>query len=209
MKEAIEKIVRSLVGEPDAVEVYENADGKTVRIEVRVADNDMGRVIGREGRTVRRIVSSFESWARRFGPTQPLATGVPPEYLGDEESLRLRRFIVEGQLWRPSYIERVRVNGFGLVEDFDVGQSASLGIGLAPRLLGSSEDEAYTRGQLTAGNATSAGCGGSDRGTGTHERIENRAFGERKRGAYNLPQKILGLQRWMRSDLTFAKTSRR
>lgn len=57
MKEAIEKIVRSLVGEPDAVVVSENADGKTVRISVRVADGDMGRLIGREGRTIKAIRS--------------------------------------------------------------------------------------------------------------------------------------------------------
>ena len=57
MKEAVERIIKSLVGEPDAVEVSENADGKNVRIEVRVADSDMGRVIGREGRTVKAIRS--------------------------------------------------------------------------------------------------------------------------------------------------------
>ncbi len=57
MKEAVERIVRSLVGEPDAVEVAESGDGKNVRIEVRVADSDMGRVIGREGRTVKAIRS--------------------------------------------------------------------------------------------------------------------------------------------------------
>ncbi len=57
MKDAVEKILRSLVGEPDAVEVYENTDGKNVRIEVRVAESDMGRVIGREGRTVKAIRS--------------------------------------------------------------------------------------------------------------------------------------------------------
>lgn len=57
LKEAVEKIVTSLVGEPDAVEVTEDADGKNVRIQVRVADSDMGRVIGREGRTVKAIRS--------------------------------------------------------------------------------------------------------------------------------------------------------
>ncbi|MFZ1701444.1 MAG: KH domain-containing protein [Pyrinomonadaceae bacterium] len=57
MKEAVEKIVKSLVGEPDAVEVDEVDDGRTVRIEVRCADSDMGRVIGREGRTVKAIRS--------------------------------------------------------------------------------------------------------------------------------------------------------
>ena len=57
MKEAVERIVRSLVGEPDQVEVTENVDGKNVRIGVRVADRDMGRIIGREGRTVKAIRS--------------------------------------------------------------------------------------------------------------------------------------------------------
>jgi predicted RNA-binding protein YlqC (UPF0109 family) len=70
MKAAVEKIVRSLVAEPDAVEVTENVDGKTVRIEVRVADSDMGRIIGREGRTVKAIRSILffagQKHGRRF-----------------------------------------------------------------------------------------------------------------------------------------------
>ncbi len=57
MKDAVEKIIRSLVGEPDAVEVEEMADGKNIRVEVRVSGGDMGRVIGREGRTVKAIRS--------------------------------------------------------------------------------------------------------------------------------------------------------
>ncbi len=57
MKNAVEKIVSALVGDPDAVDVSESGDGKNVRIEVRVADSDMGRVIGREGRTVKAIRS--------------------------------------------------------------------------------------------------------------------------------------------------------
>lgn len=57
MKEAVEKIVRSLVANPEAVEVTDTAEGNTVRIEVRVASDDFGRVIGREGRTVKAIRS--------------------------------------------------------------------------------------------------------------------------------------------------------
>lgn len=57
MKEAVEKIIKSLVGDADAVEVSESGDGKNVRIEVRVGESDMGRVIGREGRTVKAIRS--------------------------------------------------------------------------------------------------------------------------------------------------------
>jgi predicted RNA-binding protein YlqC (UPF0109 family) len=57
MKEAVEKLVKGLVGNADAVEVSEVEDGRTVRIEVRVAEGDMGRLIGREGRTVKAIRS--------------------------------------------------------------------------------------------------------------------------------------------------------
>lgn len=57
MKEAVEKIVKGLVGEPDAVEISEESDGKIVRFAVRVADGDMGRLIGREGRTIKAIRS--------------------------------------------------------------------------------------------------------------------------------------------------------
>jgi hypothetical protein len=57
MKEAVEKIVKALVGNPETVEVSETADGKNVRIEVRVGEGDMGRLIGREGRTVKAIRS--------------------------------------------------------------------------------------------------------------------------------------------------------
>lgn len=70
MKEAVERIISALVGEPDAVEVTENADGKNVRIEVRVAPGDMGRIIGREGRTVKAIRSILfvagQKQGRRF-----------------------------------------------------------------------------------------------------------------------------------------------
>lgn len=57
MKSAVEMIVKSLVGSPDMVEVYENGDGRNFRIEVRVAPDDMGRLIGRDGRTIKAIRS--------------------------------------------------------------------------------------------------------------------------------------------------------
>jgi hypothetical protein len=67
MKEAVERIVRSLVGEPDAVEVSEFSDGKNVRIEVRVAQGDYGRLIGREGRTIKAIRSILFMAGQKHG----------------------------------------------------------------------------------------------------------------------------------------------
>jgi predicted RNA-binding protein YlqC (UPF0109 family) len=57
MKEAVEKIVKALVGNADAVEVSEKSDGRATVIQVRVGEGDMGRIIGREGRTVKAIRS--------------------------------------------------------------------------------------------------------------------------------------------------------
>ncbi len=57
MKEAIESIVIALVDEKKAVEVIDYEDGGATVIEVRVAESDMGRLIGRQGRTVKAIRS--------------------------------------------------------------------------------------------------------------------------------------------------------
>jgi len=57
MKEAVEKIVTEIVEDKEAVEVSEFSEGNTTTIEVRVAESDMGRLIGRQGRTVKAIRS--------------------------------------------------------------------------------------------------------------------------------------------------------
>jgi predicted RNA-binding protein YlqC (UPF0109 family) len=57
MRETVELIVRALVDEQDAVDVRELDRNGTTRIEVRVAQADMGKVIGRQGRTVRALRS--------------------------------------------------------------------------------------------------------------------------------------------------------
>jgi uncharacterized protein len=58
MREAVESIVRHLVHEAEAVEVreVERERGTTV-IEVRVAQPDVGKIIGRQGRTVKALRS--------------------------------------------------------------------------------------------------------------------------------------------------------
>jgi len=48
-------LARSLVDEPESVEVSGTETDSRVDLELRVADGDMGRVIGRQGRTIRAI----------------------------------------------------------------------------------------------------------------------------------------------------------
>ncbi len=50
MKELIEFIARSLVDDPNQVQVKQDRSGGAVRIELHVAKEDMGRVIGKNGR---------------------------------------------------------------------------------------------------------------------------------------------------------------
>ncbi len=57
MRDTIEMVVKALVDDSDAVDVREIDRNGTTRIEVRVAPPDMGKVIGKQGRTVRALRS--------------------------------------------------------------------------------------------------------------------------------------------------------
>lgn len=61
MKELVEVLAKSLVDHPEAVEVREVAGERTIVYELSVAKEDMGKVIGKQGRiakAMRTIVSS-------------------------------------------------------------------------------------------------------------------------------------------------------
>lgn len=55
MLKLVEVIAKSLVDNPDAVEVKEIEENQTLIIELRVAPNDMGKVIGKQGRIAKAI----------------------------------------------------------------------------------------------------------------------------------------------------------
>ena len=55
MKELVELIAKSLVDQPDMVVVTETADDNTINLELTVAPEDMGKVIGKSGRIAKAI----------------------------------------------------------------------------------------------------------------------------------------------------------
>jgi len=57
MRDTIELVIKALVDEPEAVEVREIDRNGTTRLEIRVAQSDMGKIIGKQGRTVRALRS--------------------------------------------------------------------------------------------------------------------------------------------------------
>ncbi len=65
MKNLVEVITKALVDEPENVVITEKHDGKTTIIEVRVSDNDMGKVIGKQGRIAKAIRSVVKAAAAK------------------------------------------------------------------------------------------------------------------------------------------------
>jgi uncharacterized protein len=55
MRDLVEFLVRALVDDPDSVSVEELESNGDIVLEVRVAEDDLGRVIGREGRVANAI----------------------------------------------------------------------------------------------------------------------------------------------------------
>lgn len=66
MKELIKYIVDKLVDHPEAVEVTEREDGDTVIVELRVAKEDLGKVIGKQGRTAKAMRSILSASAGKL-----------------------------------------------------------------------------------------------------------------------------------------------
>jgi predicted RNA-binding protein YlqC (UPF0109 family) len=60
-------LARSLVEEPDAVEVSGTETDSRVDLELRVAPDDMGKVIGRQGRTIRAIRTVVKAASIKLG----------------------------------------------------------------------------------------------------------------------------------------------
>lgn len=65
MKELVQYLAKSLVSHPEAVEVKET-EGETASVlELRVAKEDLGRIIGKQGRTAKSIRTILNAAASR------------------------------------------------------------------------------------------------------------------------------------------------
>ncbi len=67
MKELVEYIARALVDNPDQVQVKEVEGEKTTVYELRVGEGDLGKVIGKHGRTARSIRTLLNAAATKMG----------------------------------------------------------------------------------------------------------------------------------------------
>lgn len=67
MQELIEYIAKHLVDHPDEVEVTEVEGAKVTVYELRVGDGDLGKVIGKHGRTARSLRTLLNAAAAKVG----------------------------------------------------------------------------------------------------------------------------------------------
>ncbi|MFO8184711.1 MAG: KH domain-containing protein [Candidatus Aegiribacteria sp.] len=66
MKELVELMAKTLVADPDSVSVEETTEEDVTVFELRVAESDLGRVIGREGKIAKAMRLIIRSAAARM-----------------------------------------------------------------------------------------------------------------------------------------------
>jgi hypothetical protein len=67
VRELLEFLAREIVDEPDAVEVTQTEDDRGLLLSLHVAPDDMGKVIGRGGRTARALRTVIRAAGTRTG----------------------------------------------------------------------------------------------------------------------------------------------
>jgi predicted RNA-binding protein YlqC (UPF0109 family) len=67
MKELLGALARAIVDHPEAVSVQEHEDDGTLVLELAVAPDDVGKVIGRQGRIIKAIRQVVKAAAAREG----------------------------------------------------------------------------------------------------------------------------------------------
>lgn len=71
-KALVEYVAKSLVDDPEAVNVTEIEDEEGTVIELHVAEDDMGKVIGRNGSVAKALRTLLKVWAAREGTSVQL-----------------------------------------------------------------------------------------------------------------------------------------
>ena len=67
MVELVAVIAKSLVDKPDEVEVKEASDKQSIVIELKVAPEDMGKIIGKQGRIAKALRTVVKAAATKAG----------------------------------------------------------------------------------------------------------------------------------------------
>ena len=72
MQEVMEKIITALVDKPEEVNLKQTGSERVVIFEVRVAKEDLGKVIGKKGNTARALRTILNTMAKKRGMAQAI-----------------------------------------------------------------------------------------------------------------------------------------
>lgn len=78
MKELIETIVKALVDRPEEVKVTEVAGETAVIYEIKVADSDIGKVIGKQGKTANALRTIVKAASSKIGKAASIQINSKP-----------------------------------------------------------------------------------------------------------------------------------
>ncbi len=67
MEEMLRLLVKGLVSEPDKVVINQRKEGNTTTLELNVAEGDMGKVIGKQGKIAKSIRTLMKAYGAKFG----------------------------------------------------------------------------------------------------------------------------------------------
>lgn len=67
MEEMLRTLVKNVVDNPDAIEIVTKEGEKSTTLELRVDPNDMGKVIGRQGKIAKAIRTLMRAYASKEG----------------------------------------------------------------------------------------------------------------------------------------------
>ena len=80
MKELVEVIAKALVDHPEEVSVNEKNEGRTIVLELHVAEGDMGKVIGKQGRIAKGAgvdISEVNRMVKQFNESRKMMKKLP------------------------------------------------------------------------------------------------------------------------------------
>jgi len=79
MKDLIESIVKALVDSPEEVRVQEIAGEQAVIYEIKVADSDIGKVIGKQGKTANALRTIVKAASSKIGKNASIQINSKPK----------------------------------------------------------------------------------------------------------------------------------
>ncbi len=79
MKELVEIVVKALVDNPEEVRIQEIAGEQAVIYEIKVADSDIGKVIGKQGKTANALRTIVKAAASKIGKNASIQINSKPK----------------------------------------------------------------------------------------------------------------------------------